>query len=82
MHKWLNKKVKRMDWIDIKMIKWSVFFMALLIAKIWPAILSLRWQWYLALTLLFMIRPIHRVYLKTEGRVKSKRVTKRRKRRK
>lgn len=60
--KWLNSKVKKMNWFDIKMIKWSVAAFILLIAKLWPPLLSLNWYWYLIIGVVAMIRPLYTMF--------------------
>lgn len=62
--KWMGKKVKKMDWLDIGCIKWTTFALALMIAKLWPAILGLAWHWYLIIALVIASRTAYRVYIK------------------
>jgi hypothetical protein len=62
MTKWLDSKIKKMNWLDIKMIKWSVAAFILLIAKLWPTIFSLNWYWYLIIGVLAMIRPVYTMF--------------------
>jgi len=56
--KWANKNVKKLDWIDIRLIKIAVAAFALLVAKLWPTILGLAWYWYALIFVLAYIRPI------------------------
>ena len=53
----IKAAASKLDWFDIALIKWSSVAFALMAAKLWPALLSLDWQWYLSLCLLFAIRP-------------------------
>ena len=55
--KWAEKKLKKMDVYDMKLIKWSVAAFTLMIAKLWPAVLGLDWYWYALLGLVFVWRP-------------------------
>ena len=43
---WINDRVKKLNCFDYSVVKICVFAAALLIAKFWPAILSLDWYWY------------------------------------
>ena len=50
------------DGLDVGLIKISVFFATLWLAKIWPSILGLEWYWYLVIWVLAAIRPFVTVY--------------------
>ncbi len=45
--KWYEEKVKKLGYVGMKAAKWSMFFLALMIAKLWGGILGLEWYWYL-----------------------------------
>jgi len=45
--KWAESKIINFKWYDIGLIKLSVFFFALLIAKLCPEVLGLHWSVYL-----------------------------------
>jgi hypothetical protein len=57
-----NKKVKKMDWLDIGMIKLSVAGFILMVAKLWTPLLSLDWYWYAIIFVLAMIRPVYKFF--------------------
>lgn len=59
---WLDSRIKNMRWLDIAMVKWSVAAFILLIAKLWPPLLSLDWYWYLIIGVLTMIRPLYTMF--------------------
>jgi len=59
-----NKKIKKMDWQDIGLIKLSVAAFALMLAKLWNPILNLNWYWYLIILIVAGIRPMYRTYFK------------------
>ncbi len=61
---WANSKVKKLDWLDVKMIKWAAVAFGLLLAKLWPPLLSLDWYWYAAIGIAAAIRPTYRAYFK------------------
>jgi hypothetical protein len=62
--KWFEGRMSKIDIIDVALIKWSVFAIALYIAKIWEPILSLDSSVYLLLGLIFVIRPFYNFYIK------------------
>ena len=61
---WMNSKLKNIDWLDIGLVKLTVFAFALMIAKLWMPILSLEWYWYAIIWVLAVIRPLYRSYFK------------------
>lgn len=56
-----NSIIKKCDWIDIGLLKLSVAAAVLLVAKLWPPILSLDWYWYAIVVVLAAIKPVSRV---------------------
>ncbi len=54
--KWIDSKVKKMNWLDLALTKLSVFLFTLLLFRIWPefrsCVMSWNWYWYLILSLL------------------------------
>lgn len=62
--KFINKTAKKLDGVDIGLVKFSAMAIALLIAKLYPPILSLDWYWYLVIAVVVAARPFHRAYLK------------------
>ena len=61
--KWAEEKMKMMDLWDMKLIKWSVAAFTLMLAKLWPPILSLDWYWYGVIGLLLIARTVNRLYM-------------------
>ena len=65
---WLKKRVKKMDVLDIGLIKWSSAAFILFLITIWPA--TMNWvhtvnPWYFfAAFIIFVIRPFYRIYIK------------------
>jgi hypothetical protein len=41
----INAKISKLTWVDIGLTKWSVAAFVLMIAKLWPPLLSLDWYW-------------------------------------
>ncbi len=61
---WMNNKVKKLDWLDVGLVKLSVFFFTLMLVAIWPEIAKLHWYWFLVLFILAALRPLIRAYSK------------------
>jgi hypothetical protein len=59
---WMDSKTKNLDGLDIQLIKLSVFFFTLMLAKIWAPLLSLEWYWYALVFVLAGIKPIYDVF--------------------
>ncbi len=62
--KWMNAKVKKLDWTDIALVKIAVAAAVLFIAKLWAPILSLNWYWYLIICIIAAAKPIYTAYFK------------------
>ncbi len=62
--KWAEEKIKKMTVWDVGILKICVLACALLIAKIWPAILSLEWYCYGSIFLVTYIYLIYKIYIK------------------
>jgi hypothetical protein len=62
--KWCNKNIKKYKWEDIALIKLSVLFFTLMLAKLWPGILSLDWYVYLIIFVLLAIPPVVKMFKK------------------
>jgi len=61
---WINKKVKKLDWYDIALVKISTGAGVLFLAKVWWPLLSLPTYWYFLIFALAAIRPVYRAYFK------------------
>ena len=59
---WLNSSVNNFGWVDIKLVKWSTAGFILMVAKLWPPLLSLEWYWYLLIAVLAAIRPVYKAF--------------------
>ena len=42
---WTNAKIRQMTWVQVAVIELCVASCALLMAKLWPSVLSLAWYW-------------------------------------
>jgi len=62
--KWCDKCVKKLKWYDISLVKLTTFAFALMIAVLWPPILSLGWKWYLVIAIVAAIIPCMKMFSK------------------
>ncbi|MBR9702292.1 hypothetical protein GOV13_05220 [Candidatus Pacearchaeota archaeon] len=62
----MDKKVKKMDYHDVKLVKLSSIAFALLVLNLWPAamawVASVHWGWFLGVTILFVWRPARKFW--------------------
>jgi len=60
-----NKKVKKMDVWDVKLIKFTSMAFVLFLITVWPGlhnlIMQAHWGWYLAAMVLLAIRPMKKM---------------------
>lgn len=62
----LTKRIKKLDVMDLSLIKLSVVAFVLFIISIWPAsmtlVYSVHWGWFFVAWIVLIIRPIVRIY--------------------
>jgi hypothetical protein len=56
---WADSKVKKLGWVDLKLIQLSVAGFILMIAKLWEPLLSLDWYWYAVVAVLAAVKPAY-----------------------
>ena len=61
---YFNGRVKKLDIFDLKLIQGCVMFLAVIIVKLAPQILTVDIRWFAGLCVLFMIRPAYSFYIK------------------
>lgn len=44
--KWMEEKIKKLSVCDYGVLKLTVVAFTLMLAKLWPSLLSLAWYWY------------------------------------
>ena len=59
---WCDKRVKRLGFIDMQLVKLSVIAFTLVVAKAWPVLLSLAWYWYALVFVAAGIKPLMSVF--------------------
>jgi len=60
----INDAAKKLDGMDIGLVKLYILAIAFLIAKYYPQVSSLDWYWYAGVAVLAVIRPFYRAYIK------------------
>ena len=63
MLKMMNERVKKLDIFDIGLTKWTVLFAGILIAKLFPQLLTIRYSILLVIIVILAIRPTYRYFL-------------------
>ena len=67
MIKWMKSNMKKMEWYDIGLIKWSVLFATLFLITVWPGlhdlVMSVAWYWWLALMVIVMLPLLKKMFL-------------------
>lgn len=61
---WSSRKIRRLDVIDIALIKVAVIGLTLMVAKLWNPLLKLNWYWYLLIFVLAAIVPYYKILKK------------------
>ncbi len=58
----LNKRVKKLDTLDIGLIKWTAIVAALIIIKIFPQLLSINYLILILVLVVLAARPVYRFW--------------------
>ncbi len=63
-----EKRMKKIDAVDIGLIKLGMVAFTLFLITVWPAAMnwvhSVHWGWFLGVALVILARPYYRAYLK------------------
>ncbi|MCP1662469.1 MAG: hypothetical protein D5R99_03830 [Methanocalculus sp. MSAO_Arc1] len=59
---WADERVQQLGWIEMGLVKLSVFAFALMVAKLWEPILALDWYWYALIFIAAAIPPAIRIF--------------------
>lgn len=62
--KFTESKIRKMDFFDFQLVKLSSFFFALMLAVLFPVIISLEWYIYAVIFILAGVRPFYKVFFK------------------
>lgn len=61
---WANSKIKKIDWLDVKLIKWGMFCLGLPVGAYFSKDILPYWWVFIALCVLAHIRPWYKVFKK------------------
>jgi hypothetical protein len=60
----INKRLENMSVVDFKLTQWASILLGLIVAKLFPRILSINIWWFIIICVLCFIKPIYSFYLK------------------
>ena len=60
----MNARLKNLNVVDIGLVKWSAFFTAIIIVKIFPQLLNISYAVLIVLTLACAARPFYRFWIR------------------
>jgi hypothetical protein len=60
----LNERIKNLTVIDIKLIKWAVFFATIIIIKLFPQLLKINYFTLIVLMLVCSAIPLYKFWIK------------------
>ncbi|MFA5005772.1 MAG: hypothetical protein WC561_06600 [Candidatus Omnitrophota bacterium] len=64
MFKKMNERVKKLTVVDIALVKWSVFVSAIIIVKLFPQLLQIRYSVLILLMVIFAAKPLYKFWFK------------------
>lgn len=59
-----NQRAKRLTFVDIKLIKWAVFFATIIIVKLFPQLLRIDYWVLVLLVVACSVKPAYRFWFK------------------
>ncbi|MBU0503347.1 MAG: hypothetical protein ABH882_00745 [Candidatus Omnitrophota bacterium] len=60
----MNERMKKLNCMDIGMVKWSAFLFGIIVAKIFPQLLKIDYIILILLVLILGARPLYRFWFK------------------
>ncbi len=64
---WLNSRVTRMNWFDVGLLKVCVAAAVLLVAKLWPVLLTPRWEIFAGVFIITYIPLFVKLFMRGDG---------------
>jgi len=59
----MNERIKKMSVIDIGLVKWSAFFFAIIIVKLFPQLLKINYLVLIVLVIACGIKPLYKFWI-------------------
>ncbi len=60
----LNQRVKKLSFIDVKLIKWATFFATIIVVKFFPQLLRINYPILIILMVVCSIKPVYVAWFK------------------
>lgn len=60
----MNERINRLTFLDIGLIKWSVFLATIIIVKLFPQLLQISYPVLILFMVVFAARPFYRYWIK------------------
>lgn len=60
----MNARIRKLDVLDIGLIKWSVFFAAIIIVKFFPPLLKINYVVLFVFMIVCAIKPVYKFWIK------------------
>ena len=64
LFKWANEKVKKLTFVDVKLVAFVGICIGLILAKLIPDVLRLSIWWFVAIGVLFLLRVYYVILFK------------------
>ncbi len=58
----LDSKIKKMDWLDVGLIKWSCIAFGVMLVILFPGLSEINIWWVITVIIILALRPLYRVY--------------------
>jgi hypothetical protein len=59
-----ESKVRKLDWVDVGLIKWSCIAFGIILAILIPTLTEISIWYFVGIAVILAIRPLYRVYIK------------------
>lgn len=60
----MNERLKKMTVIDIGLVKWTAFFFAIIVVKLFPQLLKINYPILIILALVCGAKPLYKFWIK------------------
>ncbi|MCK4912808.1 MAG: hypothetical protein KAS05_03695 [Candidatus Omnitrophica bacterium] len=60
----LNQRVKRLSFVDVKLIKWATFFATIIVVKFFPQLLRINYLVLVIFMVLCAAKPVYVTWIK------------------
>jgi len=64
--KWANNLVKKMDWLDVKLVGLASMLIGIILVKLFPAILEINIWFFILIALLCLFKVYYVIFFRKE----------------